>query len=168
MVAMADNSHTLDLDRRLEFHQREWRIQRIGWALWAAALLAGFAGLFGSGPLSDAEAVHADASLRVQYDRFWRCNDVSFLRIIAAAQDGEVRLRISQEYLDRVKVERIVPEPVERVLDDHGATLVFRTAPNVGQATILLYVETRRPGVLNGQIRRTGETSVRFRQYVYP
>ena len=38
-----------DLDAQLKFHQREWRIQRIGWALVALFLALALGGLFGDG-----------------------------------------------------------------------------------------------------------------------
>ena len=56
------------------FQQIEWRIQRIGWLVWAMLLLAALLGLTGSGWLSGAEVTSDDGAVTVKYDRFLQVN----------------------------------------------------------------------------------------------
>ena len=59
---MADNER-LKLEEKPVFQRLEWRIQRVGWVLWAAIVIAACAGLMGRGPLSATEASAPDGSL---------------------------------------------------------------------------------------------------------
>jgi hypothetical protein len=53
----------------MPMQQRVWRFERVGWYVLVAIVLLALAGLFGNGPLSDAEVVSQDGRVRVEYQR---------------------------------------------------------------------------------------------------
>src|SRR5690242_8532320 len=92
----------IDVDRR--HSRREWRIERIGWAVMAVLLAAGLLGLLGYGPLSQARAGEP-GTLSVTYDRLQRASAPSEYHFTVApslARDGELRLRFDDTLLDEV------------------------------------------------------------------
>jgi hypothetical protein len=60
----------MEVNADIEFQRRVWRVQRIGWLIIAAVIVAALLGVFGGGPLSRA-AVQGDG-LRLEYERFAR------------------------------------------------------------------------------------------------
>lgn len=56
----------------MPMQQRVWRFERVGWYVLVAIVLLALAGLFGNGPLSDAEVVSQDGRVRVEYQRLSR------------------------------------------------------------------------------------------------
>lgn len=88
---------SLQLHEDLAHERREWKLQRVGWALMALALLAAVLGLFGHGPLSETASASADGALTVRHQRFERYQapseyDIGALPALAA---GGVLVRTS-------------------------------------------------------------------------
>jgi hypothetical protein len=73
-------------ESELAFHQREWRLQRIGWGLLALFLLLALGGLFGDGPLSHSRDASAAGS--VEYERFVRDGLATELIVTPASAAG--------------------------------------------------------------------------------
>ncbi|HTU90761.1 MAG TPA: hypothetical protein VMF69_11850 [Gemmataceae bacterium] len=64
-----------------EFERRWWRIQRIIWGILVLLLLAGVAGVFGHGPLSEATIHPSGSQLQVRYDPLARRETPSILKL---------------------------------------------------------------------------------------
>ena len=62
----------IELAEDMEFQRKNWRAERIGWAVLAFILLAAALGLFGQGPLGGTVVAAGDDSLSLTYERFWR------------------------------------------------------------------------------------------------
>jgi len=106
----------LDIDADMAFQRRSWIVQRIGWILMLALVLAAVLGVLGSGPLSHATTA-IPGQLRVEYQRFTRYDDPETLVVRAegaATTAGVVRLSLNRQYLDHSTVESVLPSP-ERV-----------------------------------------------------
>lgn len=65
----------------MPMQQRVWRFERVGWYVLVAIVLLALAGLFGNGPLSDAEVVSQDGRVRVEYQRLSRSGTTDSLFI---------------------------------------------------------------------------------------
>src|SRR5437763_389442 len=98
----------LEVGQDLDFLRRAWVLQRVGWGVLALLVLAAVLGLVGPGPLC--RAVEADSAglLRLEYERFEHLETNATLRLHLApgvAQEGKVRLALSQDYLRGVELE---------------------------------------------------------------
>jgi hypothetical protein len=150
--------------------QREWQVQRVGWAVLVAIVVAALAGVFGTGPLSWTRATADDASLVVDYSRFAReGGSISLVvHFPPGAIDGdEVRVRTDNALLQGIEVEQITPEPSSQSSVDGGVVFTFDVEPGAGlEATIAGTADTS--GFRNGAIGLDGRDPLELWQVFYP
>jgi hypothetical protein len=161
----------LELEQDAAFQRREWRIQRVGWAIWAAIVLAALAGLTGPGPLSHREAATADGRLSVKYDRFVHYHHPTPIEVTlrpASETDDRLRLRLSQSMLDRILIERIEPEPMSRELTAGGVWYEFAREQSADDVKVLFHIEYEAMGRGNGDLQLAGSEPVAINTFVYP
>ena len=160
----------IQLNEDMEFLQREWRAQRIGWIGMVVILALALIGLFGRGPVSEAEIGNRN-SIDVEYDRIIRHGartELEFHVAPALQSDATFRIYLSQEYLSQFTVGDIVPEPAA---SGTAGSLVFYEfeRPNSRQAAHVLFSLTP-----NGVWRHSatvgvpGASALRFSQFVLP
>lgn len=143
--------------------QRGWIAQRAGWAALAAFVVAGAAGLFGSGPLSSGRIV--DDRLSVDYERFVRRDAASDLVFRIAEAPGRAELWLGGEWLEGANVESIAPAPVAQRIEADRVVFAFDVA---GPATITLRYRPTVVGRLAGRAGLAGGTALSFDQFSYP
>jgi hypothetical protein len=156
-----------DFESELVFHHREWRVQRIGWALLAVFLLLGAAGLFGDGPLSHAHSGDNDSG-SIEYERFTRRGartDIIVTPAVAGA-DSVQRVAITASYLQAFKIERITPEP--RAVRSAGEHFVYEFAPSAAGAFVSFELEPEQLGRHAAEIIIDGGRPLTIRQLTYP
>jgi hypothetical protein len=142
------------------------------WALLTLLLLAALSGLFGSGYLSHARAGDTGAPLWLEYPRFahtYAAVDTLVFHVAPqAANNGTVRLWLARDYLERVEVRRIEPEPdaVEAAGDHY--TYVFRASDLRAPTSIIFHVEPDSFGPVRGSAGLEGGAAFDFTQFVYP
>ncbi|HJQ78735.1 MAG TPA: hypothetical protein VJ828_02210 [Lacipirellulaceae bacterium] len=161
----------LDVQHDDSFQKSEWRIQRVGWAVWIAIVIAALAGLLGTGPLSHADSTASDESLSVQYDRFLHYHKPAVLEVLVnsrARDDQPLRLKVSQSFLDSIQILRIEPEPVEQSLSADGVVYTFPQDGASQLRKILVHFEFEDFGMCKGRVELIGGGSVSFQQFVYP
>uniref|UniRef100_A0A1I7YW47 CinA domain-containing protein n=1 Tax=Steinernema glaseri TaxID=37863 RepID=A0A1I7YW47_9BILA len=73
----------------MSMQQRVWRFERVGWYLLVIVVLLALAGLFGNGPLSDAEVVSQDGRVKVEYQRLSRSGTTDNLYITVQGEPGQ-------------------------------------------------------------------------------
>ncbi|MBI3127160.1 MAG: hypothetical protein HYZ11_06120 [Candidatus Tectomicrobia bacterium] len=146
---------------------REWRVQRALWILLILILISALAGAFGGGPLSRAVAGDAAESFWLEYERFGRYKSTSLLKVHAGERTGRtIALRLSNDYLDQIEIERITPEPAwTETFSTHTA---FHFAAGAG-STLLATIQFRpkRIGRIHGAAG-AGGASLPFAHWVYP
>jgi hypothetical protein len=168
---MITTNEQLELEHDPLFQQREWRVQRIGWIIWAGVVGAALLGLLGSGPLSWDEALSADGRLRVAYNRFVHRHHSTTLEMTMQPEDetqNKLRLFLAQSLLDRIELKRIEPEPTSRELASDGAWYEFRCIPGVSNAKVIFHIECDDMGSGAGELRLAGGEPVSLNQFVYP
>ena len=162
---------TLDLPQDEPFQKREWKIQRVGWALWGLVLVAALAGLLGTGPLSHAEVSAPDGSVIVKYDRFLHYHQPSVLEVLVPSRgqdDSPLRLKVSRTFLDRVQIVRIEPEPDEQQVADDGIVYTFAKEGTPELSKLLFHFEFEQFGSSNGLVELMNGGSADLQQFVYP
>lgn len=154
-----------DLDAKLKFHQREWRIQRIGWVLVALFLACALGGLFGNGPLS---GTHADGPEgRVGYERFVRYGLSTDLVVTpTGSAQGVNRIEIDADYLEAFRIERITPDPASVQLS--GPRIVYEFASAAPGASISFRIRPQRLWRHTCVVSIDGDTRVEISQLTYP
>jgi hypothetical protein len=165
----------LDVDQDLELQRHMWAVQRVGWVVMAAAVLAAVLGLFGgAGPLSKTSVGDPDAPLSIEeYERFSRFGMPTTLRVHldpARESGGEVRLSVSREYLESVQIQSVTPQPRSVAAGPDWLTYVFDVTSGPGQPTAVTFnLQPDRVGLLEGRVRLEGPRGeLEFGQFVYP
>jgi hypothetical protein len=153
----------MDIDTDVKFQRRVWTVQRIGWSVIAAVIVAALIGLFGTGPVSRASA--QAPGLQLEYDRFGRLQRPMKLRCLVSETKPETQIALSREYLDSVHVVEITPPPVRA--EAAGAWLVYRFAGPAPMA-VTFNVKAEEFGNLTGAVRIPDGEAVSFRQFIYP
>jgi len=131
---------------------------------------AAAAGAFGGGPVSDTVAGSQSGKLQIQYHRFLRRDAAEVLEITVPTVAGtsDVELTFNTEYLRRVQITNVFPEPVEVISHDNGK-LRLRTDASGQPVAVRLHYQARLPGFMTAQISVVGQPEqARFKQLVYP
>ena len=167
----AGSVQAVPIENDPRFQKRQWLAERIGWAVMAGIIIGAVAGLFGGGgPLARATAATADGTVRVEYARFARHHaptslDVTFASAPAA---GEVRIRVSKEFLDAMEVRSILPHPITSALAERQYVFVFERPAPAGEARVRMELESAKFGTTSGWIAVNDGAPIVFRQLVYP
>lgn len=156
------------IEEDLAFQQKDWRVQRVGWAGFALVILAGLAGLLGSGPLSNARTGGGDAP-EVQYQRFVRHGAQADLTIRTVAASAEpLRVAISRAYLAAVHLQQVLPTP-QRV--HHAGSMLVYTFERPEQADnvdVRFVFQPDELGYHEAWISTGTGSAAAIRQFTYP
>jgi len=170
-VAEPKRKGSIEIGEDLEFQQRSWTVQRIGWVVMMLIVAAALAGVFGGGPVSNARAGDANL-LSVDYQRFARLESPEKITFnvgrAAAGGSSSVDLWIDRGWLAKHDINAIVPEPSDtRVTQDR---VIYRfDVDSAGiPSRIEFDLETKAMGRLKGRAGIAGRNSVSFNQLAYP
>jgi hypothetical protein len=154
----------LDVAEDPGFLHRMWTVQRAGWVALALVVAAGLAGLFGSGPASDATA--RNTAVAIDYPRFARRLAPAELRVrtIAASSADGLRLAVANSFLDAVEVEAVKPPALRVERGAEQSVYVFAGAPR----TVVLSLRPLQVGRVEGSVSLAGFSPLAFRTFVYP
>jgi hypothetical protein len=154
----------LDVDRPEQFLRRERIAQRAGILLLSIFVLAGIAGLFGNGPLSEVSLT--SGSTTIQYERFARHTFRTRLEIsVADANGSTLAIRIPRAFLDRVDMLEVRPANTLTHLD--GDAAIFEVPVVDGVTTLQLHYEPNDYGVLEMDIAAGSQPAAHVRQIVF-
>ena len=161
----------LQIAEDLEFQRKEWRFERIGWALMALVLLAALLGLLGPGPLSNATAGEEGGALWAKYQRFAHRSALTRLEVYAGpntAQEGQLRLWVSRETIGVNEVRGIQPEPEQ--VSAAGDRFVYTFAVDDPAREVVVYFLLEPTKYFRQQIALgiEGGPQLGFTQVLYP
>jgi hypothetical protein len=159
----------LERERDLLFQHREWTIQRGGWLVMMAIIIAALIGLLGGGPLSSATA--EAGPLQLQFSRFERRHAPTELEVTltsSAVSQDQVEVWISTDYLAGAEITSIVPEPEEVSETEDQLVYRFSIDDQTQTPTILFALEYDDPGLTTGRMGVTDGPELTFWQFVYP
>jgi hypothetical protein len=160
----------LEVDQELDYQQREWKAQRVGWAVMLLIILATLLGLFGRGPLSRA-SIGGDP-LKLEYERFTRHASPTQLTVHlapgVAGKDGKARVRLRRDYMQGVRIEHITPEPESVEASEDALEYVFEVADPSHPVTAVFQLEADKMWSRSGHIALGDGQPLRFTQFVFP
>jgi hypothetical protein len=165
----ARQTHGLQIDEDLRFQRRDWLAQRVGWCALGLILLAGFAGAFGSGPLSHLRTTNG-RGLAVEYERFVRHGartNVTVRVAPAAISSDQARISLSRDYLLSHDLLSVVPEP--RSVRSVGNDIEYLFAAASGQKLEVRWtIEPDALGAHAASVRFNSGPPAAIVQFTYP
>ncbi|MBK5647525.1 MAG: hypothetical protein I4N51_10885 [Acinetobacter sp.] len=162
-----DRVGDLELEQDLQYQQRSWVFQRIGWAAMSVIALAAGLGLTGEGWLSQAKVRQPGNPLWLEYERFGRFQSPEKLRIHIdkALPTNQIRIGISRKYLEGVQIQQVTPEPDSIELSSNRLIYSFKgTTPTA----ITFYIQPDKMGFSSGSVGLEGAQLLEFQQFIYP
>ena len=165
----ARQTHGLQINEDLRFQRRDWLTQRVGWCALGLIVLAGLAGLFGSGPLSHVSTTNG-RGLAVEYERFVRHGAHTDLKVRVEPEtivSDQVRISLSRQYLLSHDLLSVVPEPTSDQRVGNDIEYVFAAAS--GQALEVRWtIEPDELGAHAASVRFNSGPPAAFVQFTYP
>ncbi|HEY1025919.1 MAG TPA: hypothetical protein VGE26_12185 [Sphingobacteriaceae bacterium] len=153
--------HTDSVEKEFRFQKMEWLVLRAGWCLMAAFLIFGLLGFFGSGTVSRKTAENNAAV--IEYERYLRNLLLSEIKIYSKKPLPDSSVYISSDYLNKVRIDKVVPEPASSELQNDRLKLKFNS--NEGDP-IVLYVVPTGLGSQDLEIEIRGEKQ-KLHQYIH-
>ena len=163
------NSGDLQLQSDLAHERREWRVQRFGWVLLALFCGSALAGLLGPGPLSKAHAGKIGSELFIEYHRNIRKHAPSSLKIFCRPNSNREQFSITLDrgFLEKIKIERIQPEPANTVAAGDNYIFRFGSSGNSEQV-VTFHFEADSVGQLETTVKLDETTSEKIQQFAWP
>lgn len=176
----------MQIEQNIRFQEREWRLQRIGWIVFATFIIAAVLGLFGGGGMFAQKRIDTGNGVAVEFSRFERSGAITKLRIDAqpnGPHQSEFAIWIDREYFQNFDIESITPTPVRTEFTDETLHFVFsagaRNREMLNETTksnqantyrITITLKADRFGIVEGQIGLLdrANSTIRFRQLFYP
>ena len=170
----------LQIEQNIRFQEREWQLQRLGWIVFAAIVIAAVLGLFGGGGVFAQKRVDSGSGLALEFSRFERRGAFAKLRIDVEPTDPsrtEFSIWIDRRYLQDMDVENITPTPVRTEFAGDRLHFVFHSRANemdklteAGPYRITFMLKANHFGITEGKIGLVdgANTTIRFRQLFYP
>jgi hypothetical protein len=154
------------------FQRHEWIAERIGWVVMAVAIAAALAGLFASGPLSEANVRTPDNAISVDFQRFAHKTSRTHFTIrvsppAAREAASEVLIRLGQPFVRTYDVEALSPRPLRSTAGSYGLEWVFVPSP-AGDLVVQIAGRAKRFGISPTEIQVEGRGAVSFTQIIYP
>lgn len=157
----------LQLDEDLPLQKREWKLQRIAWAILYALLAAITLGLLGNGPLSHSFKETEDGSIVIEYEKFLRHRSPETVRLTVIPLSDTVWLQLSGEYMRLIEIKKIVPEPEQVIPGEDASTFIFQTE-YARPMQIAFHFQPEKIGMLDGWMGLEGPSRLALNQFVYP
>jgi hypothetical protein len=146
---MARREEKFEVDEDSNFQRLEWKVEHIAWVVWLLIIAAALAGLLGPGPLSGTRAASAGGELEVEFNRIERRkadSELTFRIAPSSVREGALRLWTAADFLDKVDIRGIQPEPREVVHAGGRISFVFSAENTGATAVIRFHVQASKTG----------------------
>jgi hypothetical protein len=162
------DNRTCPIREDMQFQQRSWLMERIGWTVLTLVALAALGGVFFHGQASYARARNADNSLALQYERFAHKTALTYFTIRATApMANELMIRLSPAFADVHDIESIQPPALRGSSGTYGLDLVFPRSA-AGDVAVHIAARPKRFGIMSLHVEATGRGSLNITQLIYP
>ena len=149
------------IDEHIDLQEKGWVIQRIGWIMIIAVMIAGGLGLFGSGWIS--KQTSSSGNIRAEFERFFRYE--TEMKILVESGDHISSISFPQQYLKDFRIIHFVPEPVNNNTSGNEVRYNFLAGQN---KIVSVYLVPKTYGSINGSIK-VNETSVlNLDHFIFP
>jgi hypothetical protein len=154
----------------VDFHRKQFLAERIGWGAMALILSWALLGGFGDGWISQRQLGNSDGTVGLVYQSIGRRDSPMELRLRLASDTArdKLSLHLNREFIERVMIERIMPQNHSMVVDGDGAELDFDVEPTARDYELKIEYKAKHPGTLPIALRLAGQTAVAVDQFIYP
>jgi hypothetical protein len=167
---MKKHNGELEIDEDLKLEHRTWTVQRVSWWLMLFIVLAALLGFTGRGGLpgiSTIKTASASQTIEVEYQHFLRSKTEDELNVkLTKLTTTSPTLSFSKDFVEKVQVEQIVPEPETVQTGPDGITYTFSTTQS--ESHIVFYTVPLKPGNLHITMRGPDNATLSFSQFVFP
>lgn len=161
----------LDIEQDIDYQRKEWRFQRMGWAVMLLLVVGALAGLLGRGPLSKTSLADQGSLERLEYHRFVHYRDPEQLKLqlsAEATQGEQFRIWLSHAYFSGIEIQSVTPEPEHMEAGEGRHAMVFSVAEPGQPTSVSIQFEAEQMGPLSGALSINDEPPVELWQFVYP
>lgn len=152
----------LQIEEELDAHKRGWAVQAVGIVLLYLFILAAAAGVFGDGIASKVK--ESASGVTVESERFYRFESRMELKVKIAEAPGDVEIAFPNDYLNKMRVDSILPEP-EQTEQEEGRT-VYTFSGN-GPREITFFLIPQSFASIDGTVN-IGEHDFSLNHFIYP
>ena len=159
----------LAIGEDLRFQERWWRFENGVWIFFALLIVMDLAGVFGRGPLAQAQTSTRDGDLHVKYERVERFGTPSILTVDLGAhtvENGKAHLWVSDDLVKVLGNQRVIPQPSESRIERNGVLYTFAAAP--AKLSVAFALEPAEVGLHTLQLRVPGADRVDLTIFVMP
>jgi hypothetical protein len=151
----------LQLKEEQDLHEKGWVIQRVGWVIMFAIVLAGALGLFGEGLISKQKS--SNEAVSVEFERFFRYEAEMDIRIQSSEHIASVTL--PQQYIKNFRTLRFEPEPENTTTINDGVVYNFLPGNN---RILTIYLDPKSYGTISGTLKVNGTSNFNLNHFIYP
>lgn len=160
-----DSSNSVDISKTNEqysFELKEYKVQKVFWVLITFFLVAGLLGVFGEGILS--RVIIEEEDFQIEYERFMRDETpADFSVYITKSSGNSVTIAVGKDYIKKVKIQGVVPQPASVETRDERLIYTFNAA---GNGLITFNIQPQYVGAVNLEIAVQGHTK-HLNQYIF-
>jgi len=160
----------LEVSEDIDYQEKEWKVERIGWVMIVVLILFALLGLFGGGPISTVTQSGV-RGFSLTYERFDRQMNPSKLILEIPGEgvnQGEVKFWVDREYLKKVQVEVISPNPDGVELAPQRIIYTVTVAESDQPVVVVFEIQVEESGLRRGEVGLDGGESIKFTQFVFP
>jgi hypothetical protein len=133
----------IEIEEHMDYQRTFWRIQRVGWVLLVALLVASGLGLLGSGGPLHEEILGAGSAFRVEHPRVQRLSSEFTARFELAGADS-LSILLPTRFFEDHRLDSWTPEPVSATAEGdeirftfEGGNAILRAQPqSIGRKAI--------------------------------
>lgn len=165
---MGQTNRTPDLNLQSDptHEEREWIVQRVGWALMFLLILAVLGGGFGSGPLS--EKAEGKEGFHVKYQRFGRYQAPAKIQFFCQLSPADhFALKLDRDFIEAIEITEISPEP-EQVITE-GKHYVYEFKQGDGDPHLVTFrLKAEKFGRSQSSVTLDNKATVQIRMFFWP
>jgi hypothetical protein len=167
MMKEFDN-RTYPIHEDMQFQQRTWRAERVGWIVMALLFVAALTGVFIHGPVSRTTARSVDDSLAIDYQRFAHKTALThFVVRVSPPLPDQVLVRLSPSFADMHDTDSVEPRPIRSSGGSYGLEFTFPRSA-AGDLAVHIAARPKRFGLMSLHVEVEGRGAVNVTQLVYP
>lgn len=159
--AIEEAEHDLQIDEVIRLHERGWVIQKIGWGIILAIMVAGLLGVFGGGVVSKRKV--ESGSVTAEYERFFRYETEMKMVLHSNEHIGSVSL--PQQYIKNFRLVRFEPQPENNY--SRGDAVVYNFLPE-NNRIVTIYIIPKTYGTIEGVMRINGANNIQLNHFIFP